>query len=177
MIGGEKFYPLPLSQNSILGKKRGGDHQEWGKNFTNSDLFQTFRVTPGQLKNWIGDEKITPPPPTKNPILGKKGGGGAPQIRHKFNHSDLAQNFRVTSDQQKIVIRGENLPPPLSQNSILGKKGEGGAPQIRQKFNQLGFGSNFQGNLIPVKGCDWRWKILPPHQQNLILGKKGEHPK
>ena len=65
MIGGENFCP-PLGQNLILAKK-GGGHPKWGKNSTNSDL---------------------------------------------------AQNFRVTSDQQKIEIKGENLPPLLSQISI-----------------------------------------------------------
>ena len=55
-------------------------------------------------------------------ILGKKE-GGPPKLGKNSTNSDLAQTFRVTSDQQKIVIRGENLPPPLSQNSILGKKG------------------------------------------------------
>ena len=37
----------PLSQNSILGKK-GGDQLKSGKNSTNSDLSQNFRVTSGQ---------------------------------------------------------------------------------------------------------------------------------
>ena len=95
---------------------------------------------------------FTPPPQPKLDFRQKKG-GEHPKLGKNSTNSDLAQNFRVTSDQQKIVIKGENLPPPLSQNSILGKKW-GGAPQIRQKFNQLGFGSNFQGNLRPIKYCD-----------------------
>ena len=42
----------------------------------------------------------------------------------------MAKKFRVTSDQQKIEIRGENLPPPLSQNLILGKKRGGEHPKL-----------------------------------------------
>ena len=105
-----------------------------------------------------------PPPLSQISILGKKK-GGHPKLGKNSTNSDLAQNFRVTSDQLKIVIRGENLPTPLSQNSILGKKEGGGTPQIRQKFNQLGFGSHFQGALRPIKDCDWRWKFLPPQAQ------------
>ena len=63
-----------------------------------------------------------PPPLSQISILGKKR-VGHPKLGKKSTNSDLAQNFRVTSDQQKIEIRGENLPPPLSQNSILDKKG------------------------------------------------------
>ena len=60
------------------------------------------------------------PRPSQILILGKKG-GGHPKLGKNSTNSDLAQNFRVTSDQQKIVIRGENLSPPLSQNLILAK--------------------------------------------------------
>ena len=74
----------------------------------------------------IGGEN--PPPPSQISILGKKG-GGHPKLGKNSTNSDLAQNFRVTSDQQKIVIRGENLPPPLSQDLILGKK-SGGHPKL-----------------------------------------------
>ena len=62
-----------------------------------------------------------PPPLSQNSILGKKG-GGHPKLGKNSTNLDLAQTFRVTSDQQKIVIRGENLPPPQTQNWILGKK-------------------------------------------------------
>ena len=73
--------------------------------------------------------KIFPTPLSQNSILGKKG-GGHPKLGKNSTNSDLAQNFRVTSDQQKIVIRGENLHPPLSQNLILGKKGGGEHPKL-----------------------------------------------
>ena len=70
-----------------------------------------------------------PPPLSQISILGKKR-GGHPKLGKNSTNSDLAQNFRVTSDQQKIEIRGENVPPPLSQNSILGKKKGGGHPKL-----------------------------------------------
>ena len=50
---------IPLGQNSILGKK--GGHPESGKNSTNSDLAQIFRVTPDQWKNGIEEDKFYPP--------------------------------------------------------------------------------------------------------------------
>ena len=73
---------IPFSQNSILGKNRGGGHPKLGKNSINSDLAEIFRVTPGLRKNGIQNEKIYPL--SQNSDLGKKR-GGAPQIRQKFN--------------------------------------------------------------------------------------------
>ena len=141
---------IPPKPEIDFRQKKEGGHPKLGKNSTNSDLAQNFRVTSYQQKIVIRGENLPPPEPKLN--LGKKR-GEHPKLGKNSTNSDLAQNFRVTSDQQKIVIRGENLPPPLSQNSILGKKRGGGAPQIRQKFNQLRFGSKFQGNLRPTKDC------------------------
>merc|ERR1711867_43482 len=97
-------------------------------------------------------------------ILGKKK-GVHPKLGKNSTNLDLAQTFRVTSGQQKIVIGGE--PPPLSQNSISGKK-EGGPLQIRQKFNQLGFCSNLQG-------YDNGENLLYLLSQNLTSGKLGQN--
>ena len=91
-------------------------------------------------------------PPLKPNVDFRQKKGGHPKVGKNSTNSDLAQNFRVTSDQQKIMIWGEKPPLPPSRILILGKK-RGGAPQIRQKFNQLGFGSKFQDNLRPTK--DW----------------------
>merc|ERR1711867_272542 len=135
-------------------QKKWEGHPKLGKNSTNSDLAQTFRVISDQQNIVIRGENL-PPPPSQNSILGTKKGREHPKLGKNSTNSDLAQTFRATSDQQKIVIRGENIPSPLSKNSILGKK-RGGVPQIRQKINQLGFGSNFQGNLRPTKDCDLR---------------------
>ena len=85
----------------------------------------------------------------QNSNLGKKG-GGHPKSGKNSTNSDLAQTFRISSAQYRIVIGGENL----YQNSMLGKKG--GSLKIRQTFNLLRFGSNFQGNLRPTKDCDWQ---------------------
>ena len=99
------------------------------------------------------EEKI-PPPLSQNSILGKKG-GGHPKLGKNSTNSDLAQNFRVTSNQQKIVIKGENFPPPLSLNSILGKK-RGEHPKIGKKSTNS--------------------DLVQTFSQNSILGKKGGAP-
>ena len=72
MIRGENL-PPPLSQNLILGKKE-GKHHKLGKNSTNSDLAQTFRVTSGQQNIVIVGENLRPPPSSQISFLGKKGG-------------------------------------------------------------------------------------------------------
>ena len=66
------------------------------------------------------------PPKPKLDFRQKK--GGHPKLGKNSTNLDLAQNFRVISDQQMIVIRGENLHPLLSKNLILGKKKGGGTP-------------------------------------------------
>ena len=53
--------PPPLNQNLILGKKK-GEHPKSGKNSTNSDLAETFRITPGLKNDGIENEKFYPPP-------------------------------------------------------------------------------------------------------------------
>ena len=42
-------------------KGGGGVHPKLGKNSTNSDVAETFRITPGLRKNGIGNEKFYPP--------------------------------------------------------------------------------------------------------------------
>merc|ERR1711867_331106 len=73
-------------------------------------------------------------PPLKPNLDFRQKKGGHHKLGKNSTNSDLAQNFRVTSDQQKIVIRGENLPRPLSQNSILGKKGGWEHPKLGKNF-------------------------------------------
>ena len=68
----------------------------------------------------IGDEKNLPRH-SQNSILGKtKGGGEHPKLGKNSTNSNLAETFRITSDQLNIVIQGENPPPPKSQILILG---------------------------------------------------------
>ena len=83
----------PISQNSILGKKKGGGHPKSGKNSTNSDLSQIFRVILDQKKILIGGEKIY-----RASASGKKG-WGHPKLGKNSNNLDLAETFRVTSGQ------------------------------------------------------------------------------
>ena len=49
----------PPSQNLMLSKEKGG-HLKPGKNTTNSDLAETFRIIPGLRKNGIGNEIFYP---------------------------------------------------------------------------------------------------------------------
>ena len=60
-------------ENLDFRQNRGGGHPKLGKYSTNSDLAETFRITPGLRKNGIGNEKFYPL--SQNLILGKKGGG------------------------------------------------------------------------------------------------------
>ena len=90
-LGMKKF--TPLSQNSILGKKKGGGHPKSGKISTNSDLAETFKISPGLRNNGIGNEKFHPhPPKPKTGSYAKK--GEAPQIRQKFNQLGFGSNFQ-----------------------------------------------------------------------------------
>ena len=81
-LGMKKFPPPPLSQNSDLGKK--GGHPKSGKNSTNSDLAENFRITPGLRKNGIGNENFYLPFSQKL-ILGKKKGGTPNQAKNQPN--------------------------------------------------------------------------------------------
>ena len=72
--------PPPLSQNLILGEKNGGEHPKLGKNSTNSDLAQNFRVAWYQQKNVIRAENLSPPL-SQNSILGKKSGSTPNQAK------------------------------------------------------------------------------------------------
>ena len=91
MIGGESL-PYPLTQNLILGKK-GGSRPKLGKNSTNLDFAQTFRVTSGQ-KNCDYGENLPHPPKPKLDFRQKRG-------RHpksgKNSTNDLAQTFSMTT--------------------------------------------------------------------------------
>ena len=98
MIGGKNL-PTPQKQKLDFRQKKGG-HPKSGKNSTNSDLAETFRISPGLRKNGIGNEKFYAPL-SQNLILGKKEGGGAPQIRQKFNQLGFGCNFQDNSRPKK----------------------------------------------------------------------------
>ena len=51
------------------------------------------------------------PPPLKPKLDFRQKGGGAPQIRQKYNELGFGSKFQGNLRQQIIAIRGENLPP------------------------------------------------------------------
>ena len=68
-----------------------------------------------------------PPPLSQNSILGKKG-GGAPQIRQKFNQLRFVSNFQGNLRPMKDFDERWIFFSSLSQNLIIGKKGGGTTP-------------------------------------------------
>ena len=70
------------------------NHPNLGKNSTNSDLAQTFRVTSGQYRIVILGEKFYLPF-SQDISLGKKGGDDHPKLGKNSINSDLSQTFML----------------------------------------------------------------------------------
>ena len=131
--------PPPPSQPKLNFRQRRGaspNEEKFNQLRFGSKFWGNLRPTKDCYYRWK-----SPPPQAKSQFWAKK--GGQPKLGKNSTNSDLAQTFRVTSDQQKIVIKGENLPPPLSQNSILGKK-RGGHPKLGKNSTNSDLTQNFR---------------------------------